>query len=90
MVSGLASWRESICTELRSLFVAARVLITRLCRTMSIIYSHYVDLNNIFINNTGTTIQSCEFLPSQSCPSSKCFLPRHGCLSAPSTFPDQH
>ncbi|KAH7014301.1 galacturan 1,4-alpha-galacturonidase B [Microdochium trichocladiopsis] len=26
--------------------------------TMSIIYSHYVDLNNIFVNNTGTTVQS--------------------------------
>lgn len=31
-----------------------------LYRTMSIIYSHYVELNDIFVNNTGNTVSSCK------------------------------
>lgn len=31
-------------------------------RTMSIIHSHNNTLDSIFVNNTGNTVQSCEWL----------------------------
>lgn len=30
---------------------------------MTLIHSQYVDLTNIFINNTGNFVQSCEYFP---------------------------
>jgi hypothetical protein len=36
---------------------------TEIYRTMSIIYSHNVVLENILVNNTGNRAQSCKFIP---------------------------
>lgn len=43
-------------------------------RTMSIIYSHYVEFDDIFINNTGNIYQSCETMHWQLNSSKNIFL----------------